>query len=114
MKQIVLKLKKNNEFKKVLSKGKYYSGKYLDIFIKSNKYSLNFIGIAIGVKIAKAVKRNRIKRIIFENYRLLDKDLKTGYDIVFLWKKKMDIKNATFINIRNDMESVFKRIGILE
>ncbi len=109
-----LKLKKNYEFKTVLNKGNYYSGKFLDVFARSNNYNKNFIGIAIGVKIAKAVKRNRIKRLISENYRLMENDLKTGYNIVFLWKKKVDISNATFDNIKNDMINVFKRIGILE
>jgi len=109
-----LKLKKNYEFKRVLTKGNYYSGKYLDIFVKKNNKSINLIGIAIGVKIAKAVKRNRIKRLISENYRLMENDLKTGYDIVFLWKKKIDISYATFSNIKTDMINVFKRIGILE
>lgn len=109
-----LKLKKNYEFKRVLTKGSYYSGKYLDIFVKKNNLSINLIGIAIGVKIAKAVKRNRIKRLISENYRLMEKELKTGYNIVFLWKRKVDISNATFSNIKEDMTNVFKRIGILE
>lgn len=109
-----LKLKKNYEFKKVLTKGNYYSGKYLDVFVrKQNDTSINFIGIAIGVKIAKAVKRNKIKRLISENYRLMEDHVKTGYSIVFLWKKKVDIKNATFSNIKNDMENVFERIGML-
>lgn len=109
-----LKLKKNYEFKKVLTKGNYYSGKYLDVFAKeqSNK-SINYIGIGVGVKITNAVKRNRIKRLISENYRLLEKDLKTGYNIVFLWKKKADTKDATFTNIKEDMINVFERIGIL-
>lgn len=109
-----LKLKKNYEFKRVLTKGNYYSGKYLDVFVKQNNSSINFIGIAIGVKIAKAVKRNRIKRLISENYRLMEKDLKVGYNIVFLWKKKVDISYATFYNIKEDMINIFKRIGILE
>lgn len=109
-----LKLKKNYEFKRILTKGKYYSGKYLDVFVKeNNNKSINYIGIAIGVKIAKAVKRNRIKRLIMENYRLMEKDLNTGYNIVFLWKKKVDISNATFFNIKNDMIEIFKRIGML-
>lgn len=109
-----LKLKKNYEFKKVLTKGKYYSGKYLDVFVKEqNDKTMNYIGIAIGVKIAKAVKRNKIKRLISENYRLMEQKLKTGYNIVFLWKKKLDIKNATFSNIQGDMISIFERIGIL-
>ncbi len=107
-----LKLKKNYEFKRVLTKGNYYSGKYLDVFVKQNKFSVNYLGIAIGVKIAKAVKRNRIKRLISENYRLMENDLKTGYNIVFLWKKKVDISYATFSNIKEDMANVLKRIGI--
>ena len=54
-------LKKNYEYKRVLTKGKYYSGKYIEAFIKTNNNNKNFLGIAIGVKIAKAVKRNHIK-----------------------------------------------------
>ena len=112
MKQTI-KLKKNYEFKKILTKGNYYSGNYLEIFIKKTNRNQNRIGIAIGVKIAKAVKRNRIKRVILENYRLLEDMLNTGYEIVFLWKKKKDVKEATFFNIKKDMIEIFKRVGIL-
>lgn len=108
-----LKLKKNYEFKKILTKGNYYSGKYLDVFVTNSNENINKIGIAVGVKIAKAVKRNRIKRLIYENYRLLEDKLEVGYRIVFLWKKKQDIKEATFINIKEDMKHVLKKIGIL-
>lgn len=107
-------LKKNYEFKRILTKGKYYSGKYLDIYIINNNTSnSNNIGIAVGVKLAKAVKRNRIKRLIRENYRLIENELNTGFSIVFLWKKKAEISFATFNNIKEDMKSIFKRIGIL-
>lgn len=109
-----LKLKKNYEFRKILTKGKYFSGKYLDFYVSKNKKNMNYIGIAVGVKIAKAVKRNRIKRLIQENYRLMEENLKDGYTIIFLWKKKIDIQEATFIHIQEDMINVFKRIGILE
>ncbi len=107
-------LKKNYEFKKVLTKGKYFSGRYLDIYVLKNHSCNNYIGIAIGVKVAKAVKRNRIKRLIRENYRLIEERLKTGYTIILLWKRKIDIKNATYENINKDIIQVFKKIGILE
>ena len=63
-------LKKNYEFKNILKKGNYYSGKRIEAFIKkNNSKDINFLGIAISVKVAKAVKRNKIKRLIRENYK---------------------------------------------
>ena len=100
-------LKKNYEFKNVLTKGKYYSGKYVDIYISKNKKEINLIGIAVSTKAAKAVKRNKIKRLIRENYRLIEKNIKVGNNILFLWKKKNDIENATFNNIEKDIKKIF-------
>ena len=77
-------LKKNYEFKNVLSKGKFYIGKQISIYILKNNKKINVIGVAVSIKQCGAVKRNRIKRLIRENYRLLKNDLKQGYDIVFL------------------------------
>ena len=105
-------LKKNYEFKNVLSKGKYYSGKNIEAFIKDNNKNYNFLGLAISVKTGKAVKRNKIKRLIRENYKILEPQIKNGKSIVFLWKKKVDIKNATFENIKNDMNIIFEKANI--
>lgn len=106
-------LKKNYEFRRVLSRGKYYSGKNIEAFIKNNNdKNCNFLGLAISVKIAKAVKRNKIKRLIRENYKLLEMQIKDGNSIVFLWKKNIDIKNATFDNIKNDMNYIFDKANI--
>ena len=97
-------LKKNYEYKRVLTKGKYYSGKYIEAFIKTNNNNKNFLGIAIGVKIAKAVKR-----LIRENYKNLEEKVNSGNTVVFLWKKKIDIKNANYKNIKQDMEDIFHK-----
>ena len=61
-----------------------------------------------------AVKRNWIKRKIRENYRLLQNQLRQGYDIVFLWNKKIPIEEANFHIIKKDMEKLFKKAGVLE
>ncbi len=105
-------LKKNYEFKKVLSKGKYYSGQNIDAFIKDNNKNYNFLGLAISVKTAKAVKRNKIKRLIRENYKEQEMKIKTGKSIVFLWKKQVDVKNATYKNIKKDMDTIFDKANL--
>ena len=46
-------LKKNYEFKQVLTKGKYYSGEYIKAFIVENHKENNFLGLAISTKVRK-------------------------------------------------------------
>ena len=105
-------LKKNYEFRNVLTKGKHCSGKNIEAFIKDNNKNCNFLGLAISVKTAKAVRRNKIKRLIRENYKILEPQIKNGKSIVFLWKKKADVKNATFDNIKSDMNSIFEKANM--
>ena len=105
---------KNYQFKNLFLKGKYYSGKYIESFIKSNNLNYNLLGIAIGVKVGKPLNRNKIKRLTRENYRLMEKDLKTGYSIIFLWKKKQDISYANFENIKKDIKTILDKAKIIE
>lgn len=106
-------LKKNYEFQNVLKKGKFYIGKQIIIYITENREEANKFGIAISKKTCNAVKRNWIKRKIRENYRLISKRLKKGYNIVFLWNKKVDIEKADYYEIKKDMEKLFFKAGLL-
>ena len=49
-------LRKNYEFKNVLTKGKMYAGKQILIYISKNKLNENLIGIAISSKLCNAVE----------------------------------------------------------
>lgn len=106
-------LKKNYEFKNVLNKGKFYKGKYVTIYIIKNKEEINKIGIAISKKLGKANKRNRLKRLIRESYRLQKDNLIKGYNIVFIWNKQANILNNTYTEVNNDIINLFSRAGMI-
>lgn len=108
-------LKKNYEFKNVLTKGKYYAGKKIEAFIKDEKNkNQNKIGLAIGVKRGKAYARNRLKRLLRENYYKQEPKIKTGKSIVFLPKKNEDITQINYKEIEQDMEKIFKQAEMLK
>ena len=106
-------LKKNYEFKYVLSKGKYFSGEYIEAFFIKNKKEYNLLGIAISTKVGKAVKRNTIKRYIRESYKDVEGNITKGNSIVFLWKKNKNADDANYFEIRKDIENICNKAGII-
>ncbi len=107
-------LKKNYEFRYVLSKGQYFHGKFITMYVKKNNLNKNLIGIAINTKLGKAVRRNHAKRLIRENYRLIKDKIEAGNNIVFLWNKNIGLENADFFEIKKEMESLFKKSGLIK
>ena len=106
-------LKKNYEFQNILNKGKFYIGNQITIYIIENKQLVNKFGIVVSKKTCNAVKRNHIKRKIRENYRLIQDKLKQGYNIVFLWNKKVSVEQINFNIIKSDMEKLFTKAGLI-
>ena len=107
-------LKKNYEFKNVLSKGKFFKGKEIEIFLLKNNKKRNLLGIAVGTKNGKAFQRNRAKRIIRESYTKLENQLTEGNSIVILMNKKFPIKNVNFSEMLENMKNIFLKAEILK
>lgn len=107
-------IKKKYEFKNLFSKGIFYGGEYINMYILKNKRNYNRLAVAVSKKQGKAVERNRFKRLIKENYKNFENSLKTGYDILFIINKNKISEKIYFINIKNNMNNLFKKSRLFD
>ena len=113
----VNRIKKNQDFRVVYRRGKSFSNDLLVMYIYNNRRNrddngliYNRVGISVSKKVGKSVVRSRVKRIIGENYRLKEDNLKKGYDIVFIARNK--INDKTYWNVEKAMINLFKKAGL--
>ncbi len=76
-------IRKGWEFDEVYSKGRRSHGKGFTLICRLNSTETSRLGISVHRKIHGAVKRNRLKRIIRESFRLGQSYYPAGADIVF-------------------------------
>ena len=107
-------LKKNYEFKQVLDKGIHYSGDVIKAVVLKKQNNEKFLGIAVSKKFGKAVKRNRAKRLIRENYKIFEEIIPNGYILLFLIKNNIDYKTISFWKINSDMTKILKSAKIMK
>ncbi len=97
-------IKKNEEFKKIYKKGNSIVGAFVVIYRYKVKNNDKKFGITVSKKIGKAVKRNRVRRLIKEvvskNYYLF----KDGYEYVIVARVRANQANF------NDVEKNIKYI----
>lgn len=105
-------IKRRHEFKILFSKGKIVYNKNLTFYFLKNNLSINQLGIAVSKKSGNAVDRNRIKRLIRENYKIFEEKISTGYNILISVNKKCEIEKINFYDVKKEMEKSFKKSEI--
>ena len=108
-------LKLNYEFKNVFDKGHYSLGSQVITHYRKNKLEHNRLGIGVSTKLAKAVKRNRVKRVIRNCYQKINEEYNyniegLGYDFVFIWNKNSDLSELSYKIIYKDILNTFRYI----
>ncbi len=106
-------IKKNYEFKNLFSKGKFYYGEYIHMYIKQTNKNYNKLGIAVSRKQGKAVRRNRIKRLIRENYKNFESNIKKGHNFLIVINKQKNLEEISFRNIEENFIKILKKANLL-
>jgi ribonuclease P protein component len=104
------KLRFNYEFSRIYRKGRHVNSRTVIMHYLKRPGSELRVGIAVGKRLKGAVKRNRVKRLLRESFRLLKPGLCSGYDIV-LTGRALDNLPA-YSQIEHDMLSLFKAAGL--
>ena len=103
-------IKDNNDFRRLYRQGNKKGCRYVVVYVKENRLGLNRLGITVGKKFGNSVQRNRMKRLIRENYRIFNKEIVQGYDIVIA--ARPSVRSAASPNNRLKAESVPKYTDI--
>lgn len=91
LKEEVLRNKK--DFSTLYKKGKSVKERSFILIHRKNNLGYNRRAFLASKKIGNSVKRNRAKRLLKESYRHLEKDIKVGYDLLFISRKNLiDLK----------------------
>ena len=105
------KLKKNEEFRQVYSKGKSMANKLLIIYISNNNTNEVRVGFTVSKKVGNSVVRSRVKRLMKESFRLSIEKIKKGFDIVFV--ARATAKNASYKEVDSAMLHLLKKMKLL-
>jgi ribonuclease P protein component len=80
---------KRNRFRAIYEQGVWKSSKHYTIITCTNAQGAKRLGITVTKKAGNAVKRNRIKRLIREFFRLNKALFPAGQDFVIMAKRNM-------------------------
>lgn len=105
-------LTENREFQKVYRRGKYAATAFLVIYCLYNRTETTRIGITTSKKVGNSVKRNRMRRLIRENIRILYDQLVPGFDIVIVARKTETTAKLEIIG--KEIRYLLHRLGLLD
>lgn len=100
------RLKKNGDFQRLFKKGKRAYSKTLTVIYSPSKGE-TVMGVALSKKHGKAVKRNRIKRLIMAAFSQNFEKLNGSYSLVIMPKI---CEEYSYAEIERSLISCFRRM----
>ena len=102
------KILKRREFLQLKRCGKKIQDRNFIVIYSDGRFEKNRIGITVSKKIGNAVKRNKIKRLIREHFRVNRDKIAEFMDINVIAKKKAGEISADMVF--KSLNAIFKKI----
>lgn len=102
------RITKKMDFNRVFENGKIFRNNYATAYILCNDIGISRLGIIANKKLGNAVKRNRVKRLFREAFRINKDMLTCCVDIVIL--PQPNSKGFTFNLTEQYLKWLFKEI----
>jgi ribonuclease P protein component len=101
------------EFNRLKKEGKLFQDKFFSLLVARGQLPESRFAFIVSKKIHKrAVKRNKVRRLLAESVQAFLPKIKSGIDAVFLTKKT--INDKSFDQIKKEVEKIFKQVNLLK
>lgn len=104
-------LKENAVFRRLYHRGTSAGSRYLVVYCRPNGSKASRLGFTVSTKLGHAVIRNRVRRRLREVYRLVEPDLKPGYDIVVVARSAA--VEADFSLLERNLRQLCSKVELL-
>ena len=105
-------LKENHLFRRLYSKGKSAAAPTVAVYVRPNRLAKSRLGVTVGTKVGKAVRRNKVRRRIREAYRIHEETMTTGWDIVVVARVRSAF--AGYAELERDLLRLLDKLGVRE
>lgn len=106
------RIKKNEEFSQVFNQGKSVANRQFVLYVLEKEGQKHFrLGLSVSKRVGNAVTRNRVKRLIREIFRQLEKQLEDNYDYVVIARKPT--AEMDFHEMKKSLQHVLKLARVI-
>ena len=103
-------MKENHLFRRLYAKGKSAAGPCLAVYVRRNGSGRNRLGLTVGTKVGKAVRRNKVRRRIREAYRIHEQQMAAGWDIVVVARTRA--VGAPYAQVERELLRLLDKLGV--
>ena len=103
-------LKLNHVFRRLYGRGKSAVNPCLAVYCRKNNLGYSRLGLTVGVKLGKAVVRNRTRRRIKEAYRIHEGAFLPGYDIVVVARTRAIF--GRYADLERSFRQLTRKLGL--